>query len=115
MSEVTDKEILEARKQMAAKFGNTQLGGKGTQRRKKWQIDQNQNSQPPIPNPQSPIPIIFAKRCNIYFICPIIFFTLLFLFFQKYILKMINNNYSFITNIPNLRKCSISALLNEYV
>ena len=35
MSDITDKEILEARKQMAAKFGNTQLGGKGTQRRKK--------------------------------------------------------------------------------
>lgn len=35
MSEITDKEILEARKQLAAKFGNTQLGGKGTQKRKK--------------------------------------------------------------------------------
>ena len=34
MSDITDKEILEARKQMAAKFGNTQLGGKGTERRK---------------------------------------------------------------------------------
>ena len=35
MSETTDKEILEARKQLAAKFGNTQIGGKGTQKRKK--------------------------------------------------------------------------------
>ena len=35
MSETTDKEILEARKALAAKFGNTQLGGKGPQRRKK--------------------------------------------------------------------------------
>ena len=34
MSEVTDKEILEARKKLAEKFGNTQIGGKGTQRRK---------------------------------------------------------------------------------
>ena len=34
MSEVTDAEILEARKKMAEKFGNTQIGGKGTQRRK---------------------------------------------------------------------------------
>ena len=35
MSETTEKEILEARKQLAAKFGNTQIGGKGTQKRKK--------------------------------------------------------------------------------
>ena len=35
MNETTDKEILEARKQLAAKFGNTQIGGKGTQKRKK--------------------------------------------------------------------------------
>ena len=35
MSEITDKEILEARKQLAAKFGNTQLGGKGNKKRKK--------------------------------------------------------------------------------
>ena len=35
MSETTDKEILEARKQLAAKFGNTQIGGKGTQKREK--------------------------------------------------------------------------------
>ena len=34
MSEVTEKEILEARKKLAEKFGNTQIGGKGTQRRK---------------------------------------------------------------------------------
>ena len=34
MSEVTDKEILEARKKLAEKFGNTQIGGKGTQIRK---------------------------------------------------------------------------------
>ena len=34
MSEETDKEILEARKKLAEKFGNTQIGGKGTQRRK---------------------------------------------------------------------------------
>lgn len=31
----TDQEILEARKKMAEKFGNTQLGGKGTEKRKK--------------------------------------------------------------------------------
>ena len=35
MRETTEKEILEARKQLAAKFGNTQIGGKGTQKRKK--------------------------------------------------------------------------------
>ena len=35
MSETTEKEILEARKALAAKFGNTQIGGKGTQKRKK--------------------------------------------------------------------------------
>ena len=34
MSEVTQQEILEARKKLAEKFGNTQIGGKGTQRRK---------------------------------------------------------------------------------
>ena len=34
MTEVTEKEILEARKKLAEKFGNTQIGGKGTQRRK---------------------------------------------------------------------------------
>ena len=35
MSKEVDKEILEARKNFAAKFGeNTQIGGKGTQRRK---------------------------------------------------------------------------------
>ena len=35
MSETTSQEILEARKKMAEKFGNMQIGGKGTQRRKK--------------------------------------------------------------------------------
>ena len=35
MSESTPQEILEARKKMAEKFGNMQIGGKGTQRRKK--------------------------------------------------------------------------------
>ena len=35
MSESTPQEILEARKKMAEKFGNLQIGGKGTQRRKK--------------------------------------------------------------------------------
>ena len=35
MSETTEKEIHEARKELAAKFGNTQIGGKGTQKRKK--------------------------------------------------------------------------------
>ena len=35
MSEVTDEEIKKARQQMAEKFGNTQIGGKGTQKRKK--------------------------------------------------------------------------------
>ena len=35
MCETTEKEILEARKQLAAKFGNTQIGGTGTQKRKK--------------------------------------------------------------------------------
>ena len=35
MSETTDKEIIEARKKMAEKFGNMQIGGKGTQKRKK--------------------------------------------------------------------------------
>jgi nascent polypeptide-associated complex subunit beta len=34
MSEATQQEILEARKKLAEKFGNTQIGGKGTQRRK---------------------------------------------------------------------------------
>ena len=29
MSETTDQEILDARKKMAEKFGNTQIGGKG--------------------------------------------------------------------------------------
>ena len=35
MSETTDKEIIEARNKMAEKFGNMQIGGKGTQKRKK--------------------------------------------------------------------------------
>ncbi|MCQ2815922.1 MAG: nascent polypeptide-associated complex subunit family protein [archaeon] len=35
MSESTDAEILEARKKMEEKFGNLQIGGKGSQRRKK--------------------------------------------------------------------------------
>ena len=29
MSDTTDQEILEARKKMAEKFGNMQIGGKG--------------------------------------------------------------------------------------
>jgi nascent polypeptide-associated complex subunit beta len=34
-TKTVDQEILEARKKMAAEFGNMQLGGKGTQKRKK--------------------------------------------------------------------------------
>ena len=34
-NKTTAQEILEARKKMAEEFGNMQLGGKGTQKRKK--------------------------------------------------------------------------------
>ena len=33
-TKTVDQEILEARKKMAEEFGNMQLGGKGTQKRK---------------------------------------------------------------------------------
>lgn len=35
MSSTTEQEILEARKKMAEKFGNTKFGGKGTEKKKK--------------------------------------------------------------------------------